>query len=134
MVLREEAGEVHPRGNPENPPGGYCRAFPKLSSRCSSHDTATGSSTEATFVGITGDSADADQFIDAGNGYDVTLALRNIFEIGAFGTANYTTHTIFGVEAPDDVEEPNPVPEPATVLGGAALAALAAVRGIRRKK
>ena len=84
--------------------------------------------------GIQGDSADADQFIDAGNGYDVTLALRNVFEIGAFGTATYTTHTIFGVEAPDDVEEPNPVPEPATVLGGAALAALAAVRGIRRKK
>lgn len=132
-------------------------------------DSATGSSTEATFVGITGlggtipltgryeissysglrtligngntlndgisgDSGDADQFIDAGNGYDVTLALRNVFSLAAGGSATYTTHTIFGVEAPDDVEEPNPVPEPATVVSGMAFAALAAVRVLRRKK
>jgi hypothetical protein len=84
---------------------------------------------------VSGDSGDADQFIDAGGGYDVTLALRNLFTLDAGGTGTYTTHTIFGVEAPEDVEDPgNPVPEPATVISGAAFAALAIARSLRRRK
>ena len=98
-------------------------------------DSATGSSTDTTFVGITGeggiipisnryeidqydglldgiilgtdldniitgDSGDADEFIDAGNGYDVTLAIRNTFQPG---TTVYVTKTIFGSGAPEDI-------------------------------
>jgi hypothetical protein len=100
-------------------------------------DSATGSATSTTFVGITGeggiipaagryeidsfsglrsriisgtalddtvtgDGGDADQFIDAGGGYDVTLALRNLFDLTAGGSATYTTRTIFGSGTPDD--------------------------------
>jgi hypothetical protein len=112
-------------------------------------DSATGSSTSTTFVGITalggtiplanryeidsfsglrsriaagnalsdgvaGDGADADQFIDAGNGYDVTLALRNEFSLGAGGLTTYTTSTFFGSGAPTVVAQA--VPEPGTAL------------------
>ena len=42
---------------------------------------------------INGDGSDADQFIDAGKGYDVTLALRNLFTLGA---GNTTTQKIYG--------------------------------------
>ncbi len=120
-------------------------------------DSATGSSTSTTFVGITSeggtipttnrfeidsfagllnrtgrgtplddtitnDGLDSDQFIDAGRGYDVTLALRNTFSLDAGLSANYTTSTIFGsgapqdVTPPDTVPSPEPVPEPSTIL------------------
>jgi hypothetical protein len=127
-------------------------------------DTATGSSTSTTFVGITGeggvvpltgryeidsysglrgritagsalddlitgDSADADQFIDAGNGYDVTLALRNLFTLAAGGSGTYTTRTFFGNGTPDSVTG---TPEPGVLaLVGLGLAGIAASR--RRK-
>lgn len=81
---------------------------------------------------ITGDGADADEFIDVGAGYDVTLALLNLFDIAPGGTATYVTRTIFGSGAPEDVrpEDPGtPVPAPATIgLLGLALAGLAARR------
>jgi len=106
-------------------------------------DSATGSSTSTTFVGITGEGGtepvlnrfeidswsgllsriisgtaldniikgdgDADQFIDAGAGYDVTLALRNTFSLGAEGSEVYVTKTIFGSGAPEDIQTSSPV-------------------------
>ena len=104
-------------------------------------DSATGSSSTTTFVGITGeggtepasnryeidsfsglrsriisgtaldntitgDGGDADQFIDAGAGYDVTLALRNEFPSG---TSVYVTKTLFGSGAPEDVQTSSPI-------------------------
>ena len=49
---------------------------------------------------IAGDGADPDQFIDAGNGYDVTLALRNVFLLAPGETTSYTTQTAFGAGEP----------------------------------
>ena len=104
-------------------------------------DSATGSSSTTTFVGITGeggtvltsnryeidsfsglrtriisgtalddsikgDGGDADQFIDAGAGYDVTLALRNTFPSG---TSVYVTKTLFGSGAPEDIQTSSPI-------------------------
>jgi hypothetical protein len=112
-------------------------------------DSATGSSTSTTFVGITAeggtipvanrfeidsysgllsrilagtaldnivtdDSGDPDMFIDAGPGYDVTLALRNEFLLGAGASTTYTTTTIFGSGAPEDVPV-GVVPEPTSL-------------------
>jgi len=128
-------------------------------------DSATGSSTSTTFVGITGeggiipvtgryeidsysglrtrisagnalddlitgDGADADQFIDAGAGYDVTLALRNLFTLAAGGSATYTTRTIFGNGTPDSV---GGTPEPGVLaLVGLGLFGVAASRRNRK--
>ncbi|HEX2746410.1 MAG TPA: VPDSG-CTERM sorting domain-containing protein [Verrucomicrobiales bacterium] len=80
--------------------------------------------------GIAGDSADADQFIDVGNGYDVTLALNNIFSLGGGQSTTYTTSTIFGAGAPERVEVPTGVPDGGStvVLLGAALGGLAWAR------
>lgn len=67
---------------------------------------------------INGDSLDPDQFIDPGNGYDVTLALRNLFTLGAGETTTYTTRTFFGAGAPTSVTPPTQsVPEPTTIVG-----------------
>lgn len=70
---------------------------------------------------ISGDGPDSDQFIDAGNGFDVTLALRNVFSLGAGETTTYTTSSFFGAGAPTSVVTPTPptqsVPEPTTILG-----------------
>ncbi|MBL9137079.1 MAG: hypothetical protein JNK85_14500 [Verrucomicrobiales bacterium] len=75
---------------------------------------------------ITGDSGDADQFIDANQGYDVTLALRNLFVINPGGSATYVTRTIFGSGSPDETPPPPPiVPETNTIVAGGAVALLA---------
>lgn len=114
-------------------------------------DSATGSSTSTTFVGITGeggtipvsgryeidsfsglvgrinsgialddtvsgDGGDADEFIDAGPGYDVTLALRNLFDIADGASDTYTTTTFFGSGAPE-IAAAVPVPASAILFG-----------------
>ncbi|HEY9872093.1 MAG TPA: hypothetical protein V6D12_01585 [Candidatus Obscuribacterales bacterium] len=69
---------------------------------------------------VTGDSPDADQFIDAGNGYDVTLALNNLFSLGAGQTTTYTNRTFLGAGTPGQIINPPPptsVPESSSVLG-----------------
>lgn len=77
---------------------------------------------------IAGD-GNGDSFIDAGAGYDVTLALSNLFSLGSGSSATYVTSTIFGAGIPDEVieepptEEPVDVPEPASVLSLLALGA-----------
>lgn len=127
-------------------------------------DSATGSSTSTTFIGITGeggqvpatgryeidsfsglrarivngtalddlitgDGADADEFIDAGNGYDVTLALRNVFLLDVGQSATYVTRTIFGNGTPDTVIN---VPEPSVPML-IAIGAIAAGLASRRR-
>lgn len=57
---------------------------------------------------VFGDGADPDQFIDVGPGYDVTLALNNIFTLGAGASTVYTTTTIFGSGDPAAVGSPVP--------------------------
>lgn len=129
-------------------------------------DSATGSNTPTTFVGIsadggtipvagryeidsysglrsriiagtaldniiTGDGLDPDLFIDAGNGYDVTLALNNLFSLGAGGSTTYTTRTYFGAGTPQSVAD---VPEPASTLGLLALGSLGAGSMLKRKQ
>ena len=44
---------------------------------------------------ITGDGGDADQFIDAGQGYDVTLGLRNLFSLQAGQSGTYVATTMY---------------------------------------
>ena len=80
---------------------------------------------------VAGDGGDADQFIDAGPGYDVTLALRNLFSIAAGGSSVYTTSTIFGSGAPEDVTPV--IPGPATCLFGLALTGVCFTRRARRE-
>jgi hypothetical protein len=61
---------------------------------------------------ITGD-GNLDDFVDAGGGYDITLALRKVFSLAPGTTDTYTTRTFFGSGAPEDVPQPGPsVPEP----------------------
>ncbi|MEH2246129.1 PEP-CTERM sorting domain-containing protein [Nostoc sp.] len=83
---------------------------------------------------ITGDGADADQFIDAGLGYDVTLALNNLFSIGAGQTTTYTTTTFFGLGAPRIVVPPTSVPEPSSMLGLLAVGTFGATTLLKRKQ
>ena len=80
---------------------------------------------------IAGDGGDADQFIDAGGDYDVTLALNNLFSIAAGGSSVYTTTTVFGSGAPEDVTPV--IPEPATCLFGLALMGVCFTRRARRQ-
>ncbi len=56
----------------------------------------------------------ADNFID-GAGYDVSLALRNEFSLGAGQSVVYVTKTVFGNGLPQDVEIDPPVDE---MVGG----------------
>ncbi len=51
---------------------------------------------------ISGD-GDGDQFVDSGQEYDITLALRNTYSLGGGASDIYTTHTIFGSGAPNAV-------------------------------
>lgn len=76
---------------------------------------------------ITNDGGDADLFIDAGAGYDVTLALRSICSLAPGQSLTFTASTIWGTGAPQDTPGQNPaVPEPGTlVLMGTGVALLA---------
>ncbi|MCM1985259.1 choice-of-anchor Q domain-containing protein, partial [Lyngbya confervoides] len=70
---------------------------------------------------ITGDSADGDQFVDAGNGYDITLAFRNLFQLNPGESDTYITETLFGSGIPDQVINPPtnpPSPPPNNPLTG----------------
>jgi hypothetical protein len=59
---------------------------------------------------VAGDGLDGDQFIDAGSGFNVTLALRNEFALAAGETAVYVTRTFFGTAVPDPVPPDDPPP------------------------
>ncbi|MDJ0531103.1 MAG: Ig-like domain-containing protein [Xenococcaceae cyanobacterium MO_207.B15] len=68
---------------------------------------------------ITNDGSDADEFVDAGLGYDITLALRNSFVLDPGQSTTYTTTTIFGSGAPEDVpvnESPEANPDSETTV------------------
>jgi hypothetical protein len=80
---------------------------------------------------VVGDGADADQFIDAGNGYDVTLALRNVFNLAAGQSATYVTSTRFGSGSPEQVV--NSVPEPSMLLLGTMAIIPLAIHAKRRR-
>jgi len=84
---------------------------------------------------ILGDGPDGDQFIDAGQGYDVTLGLGRGFTLAAGASTTFTTRTIFGTGAAADVDLPGAVPEPATwgmMLAGFGLVG-AGMRSRRRR-
>lgn len=73
---------------------------------------------------IAGDGPDPDQFVDAGQGYDITLALQNIFNLAPGQVGTYTTSTLFGTGAPGEVYDPPagppepPPPPPPFSFGG----------------
>jgi subtilisin-like proprotein convertase family protein len=52
---------------------------------------------------ITGD-ANADGFVDLGSEYDVTLGLRNVFSLAPGASDTYTTLTVFGTGAPNQLD------------------------------
>lgn len=83
---------------------------------------------------ISGDGPDDNQFIDAGNGFDVTLALRNVFTLAAGETATYTTSSFFGAGIPSTVVPPTQsVPEPTIILGLAAVCGFG-LRSAKKRK
>jgi hypothetical protein len=61
---------------------------------------------------LTGDT-NGDGFVEAGSEYDITLALRNLFNLAVGGAATYTTRTVFGSGAPATVVE-----QPQGVIAG----------------
>jgi len=46
---------------------------------------------------------DRNGFVDVGSEYDVTLGLRNVFNLAPGASASYTTRTVFGSGTPGDV-------------------------------
>lgn len=76
---------------------------------------------------INNDGLDDDQFIDEGNGFDVTLALNNLFTLGAGETTTYTTSTSFGTPPTQRV------PEPTTIFGLVAVCGIGLCSSIKRK-
>jgi MYXO-CTERM domain-containing protein len=56
---------------------------------------------------------DADDFIDVA--YDVTMALRNVYDLDPGETATFTTRTIFGSGAPEQGGGSTAVPVPASL-------------------
>lgn len=62
---------------------------------------------------VTGDGLDPDQFVDALSGYDVSLALMNLFTLAPGTTDVYITRTSLASAPPSVVAE---VPEPASLL------------------
>lgn len=82
---------------------------------------------------INGDGPDGDQFIDTGNGFDVTLALNNLFALEAGESTTYTTRSFFGAGSPASVTPPTQsVPEPTTILGLLAVGGLGLRSSIKR--
>ncbi|MGF1535241.1 MAG: calcium-binding protein [Elainellaceae cyanobacterium] len=69
---------------------------------------------------ITGDGADADSFVDSGGAFDVTLAFRNGFELAPGETVTYTTTTIFGTGAPEEVTLPSDDDDDKILIAGTA--------------
>ena len=70
---------------------------------------------------VSGDGTDEDEFIDAGSGFDLAIALRNEFVLGPGESTTYITQTIFGTGNPDALTqidslslEPLAVSEPVT--------------------
>ncbi len=51
---------------------------------------------------ITGDT-NSDQFVDSGKEYDLALVLRNLYTLAPNATKSYTTRTVFGSGAPEDI-------------------------------
>lgn len=83
---------------------------------------------------IASDGADADQFVDAGFGYDITLAFRNSFSLGAGESSSYQTTTVWGSTTPDAIA-PAGVPEPATfVLAAVGMVSMGLVTWHRRRR
>lgn len=102
------------------------------------------------------DGADSDQFVDAGLGYDITLALSRNFTLGAGQSTTFTTSTFFGSGAPQQLTPLEPpivtppvitppvitppvvsppttsVPEPGSWAGVIALGAIG--QGLRRRR
>jgi len=78
------------------------------------------------------DDGNSDGFVDAGSGYDVTMALRNVFTLAPGESAVYRTETIFGSGAPGEAD----IPEPSTLglLGGLTLLGLTRRHGRRGRR
>ncbi|MEM9135756.1 MAG: CHAT domain-containing protein, partial [Cyanobacteria bacterium P01_F01_bin.42] len=57
---------------------------------------------------IFGDGDDADSFVDIGQDFDITLALRNQFSLNAGESTSYSTSTFFGSGAPEEFVTPPP--------------------------
>ena len=75
-------------------------AFPEFAQRIIAgeqlDDTITGDDT--------GEEPDDDEFVDEGQGFDLTLGFRNGFNLDPGASTVYTTTTIFGSGAPDDIQ------------------------------
>ena len=75
----------------------------------------------------------ADQWVDAGPGYDIAMALRNSFTLAPGQSATYITSTYFGSGSPDQLRLAL-VPETSTVISSAVLIGLAGLTFFRKKQ
>ena len=66
---------------------------------------------------IYNDGPDPDQFVDAGQGYDITLGLQNIFNLAPGQVGTYTTGTLFGTGVPGEIFVRPPEPPPMVLSG-----------------